>query len=228
MKKVIKLHESDIERLVKKIIKEQTAKEKFDIYNTKYGSSIGPGKYTPPTITPSFTMDASLFKNGIDKIDTNSQAFNDGKQKIADTIKKLGGNITIKVEGGASAVGSKEGYDNESLARRRSQNFINAIQKAFPETKFVVSANVGKSTVKNSPEAEKEQYVKLFFPGSMKGGSQMPAVDNTQLVMKPLGQVKRETKKEDGITYVKICHWVPQTSLGSALSSLKSAGGKEI
>jgi hypothetical protein len=233
MKKVIKLSENDLRNLVNRIINEQPigdyTKDFNDASNSKYGQSFGPGKFTGGNITQSVTMDGSLFKNGIDLIDKNSEAFKSGVEAIKKSIKNNPGQPVV-VRGGASAVGSKEGYDNESLANRRAQNFIKAVQPLFSNVKFnLKSPAVGVATVKNSPEANKEQFVKLFFGGSMKSGKQMPAVDNTQQVYRPMkGVSKEETKVEDNITYVKVCYWVPVKNVSTFMGSVKPTGAKKI
>ncbi len=233
MKKVIKLTENDFRNLVNRIINEQPigdyTKDFNDASANKYGQSVGPGKFTDGKITPSVTMDGSLFKNGIDLIDKNSEAFKSGVEAIKKSIQSNPGQ-PIAVIGGASAVGSKEGYDNEALATRRAQNFIKSVQSLFPNVKFnLKSPVVGKSTKKNSPEANKEQFVKLFFAGSMKSGKQMPAVDNTQQVYRPMkGVSKEETKVEDNITYVKVCYWVPVKNVSTFMGSVKPTGAKKI
>jgi hypothetical protein len=233
MKKVIKLTENDFRNLVNRIINEQPigdyTKDFNDASNSKYGQSVGPGKFTGGNITPSVTMDGSLFKNGIDLIDKNSEAFKSGVEAIKKSIQTNPGQPVI-VKGGASAVGSKEGYDNQALASRRAQNFVKAVQPLFPNVKFNLNnPEVGVATIKNSPEANKEQFVKLFFAGSIRPGKQMAAVDNTQQVYRPRkGVPKEETKVEDNITYVKVCYWVPLKNVSTFMGSVKPTGAKKI
>lgn len=247
MKKVIKLTESDVLDLVKKVIKEQETVSIKDYMagakgfktkpinnppnpDEKYGNSVGPGKeFQKGQYTPTVTLPSNLFKNGIDKIDMNSDAFRKGIDAIQKAVTSKGQNITINVEGGASAVGKKEGYDNDALAKRRAQNFVNSVNKEFPNVKFNISTKVGEATVKNSPAAEKEQYVKLTFPGTMSPSKTAQAVDNTQLVMrfkKPIKPV--EQKEVNKKIYYKVCYWVPRESFEVALSSVQKVGGIEV
>lgn len=233
MKRVIKLTENGFRNLVDRIINEQPVgnytNDFNDASNSKYGQSVGPGKFIDGRITPSITMDGSLFKNGIDVIDKNSEAFKSGVESIKKSILTNPGQPVI-VTGGASAVGSKEGYDNQALASRRAQNFVKAVQPLFPNVKFKLNnPSVGVATIKNSPEANKEQFVKLFFGGSIRPGKQMPAVDNTQQVYRPRkGVPKEETKVEDNITYVKVCYWVPLKDVTTFMGSVKTTGAKKI
>jgi hypothetical protein len=203
LKRTIRLTESKLKNLIKNI-----AEQNFPNPDEKYGNSVGPGKtFVLGQIVPPVTMDGSLFSNGVDKIDVTSDAYVKGINAIRDAIKK--GSTSITVEGGASAVGSKEGYDNNALAERRAKNFINSVRKEFPSINFKITTKVGKSTTKNSPEANREQYVKLTFPGRMSGGKIGPSVDNTQLKYKPLAPEKSDTKVIDGFKYVKKCYWMP-------------------
>jgi hypothetical protein len=63
-------------------------------------------------------------------------------------------------------VGNTQGYDNKALAARRRDNFIDYLKKidaidANPTLVSIIAGGtkVGKATVQNSPEAQKEQYV---------------------------------------------------------------------
>lgn len=246
MKKVVKLSENDLEKIVNSVLNEQDKLNVSDLMvpggrraaggfnpplpGEKYGESSGPGKLMRKgEYQPSVTMPSNLFKNGIDKIDTNSSAFKQGVDGIRKAIASKGENINISVEGGASAVGSKEGYDNESLAQRRAQNFIRAVQSQFPNVKFKVSTKVGSATTKNSPEAEREQYVKLTFPGSLSADKTAQAVDKTQLVMKykkPMKPIEKVKIREK--TYYKVCFWVPEESFEQVVSLIQSVKGIEV
>lgn len=176
MKKVVKLNESDIIRLVKKVLNEQPREmdplvpmpNVGDRLNRTAGSK---GSVEYNTVLDGKKLDGSLFGNAIDKIDKTSDvylsALNDFKKLASDVKNKNLGTVNINIEGGASAVGSAQGYDNNKLAQRRAQNFINAIKADIPNAPFMfkISSKVGKATVKNSPEAKAEQYVKITIPG---------------------------------------------------------------
>ena len=79
-------------------------------------------------ILKDLTIPSGMFLNGVDKIDTNSTEYKDALNKIKNVLNKTKGSITIGVQGGASAVGSDRGYNNQALANRRRDNFITAIK----------------------------------------------------------------------------------------------------
>jgi hypothetical protein len=246
MKRTIKLTEEDLNKIIGKILNEQDMINVNDLKTPgglklnqkniipqrgdKYGESRGPGKeFKKGDIVPSVTMPSNLFKNGIDKIDVNSDAFKKGVEGIKKAVAANGQNIIIAVEGGASKVGSAEGYDNNALAQRRARNFVAQVQNQFPSVNFKISTKVGDATVKNSPEAEREQYVKLTFPGSITTAKTGQSVDNTQLVMrykKPIKPV--ETKKVNTKTYYKVCYWVPKESFDKVMELISNVGGIEV
>lgn len=250
-KKTLRLSESELVNLVKNIVNEQgnlsiddlkragkpnvskqTAQDLFKVPQSKYGNSVGSGmEWGQKTIQVPTKMDGSLFLNGIDKIDTNSDAFQKGVQSIKSALSKTGNKqLTIDIEGGASAVGKKEGYDNDALAKRRAQNFINAVSPIFPNVKFnSPTSKVGKATVKNSPEANLEQYVKISFlvPG-LSTPIIGPAVDNTQQVMRLVKDLpKVEPEKIKTVELVRVCFLIPKSSLSTVGTVVDKIGGKQ-
>ena len=194
-----KLNESDLNRLAKKVVNEQQGEGKFT------GGGMGPGKFERKIKPYTITLDGSLFKNGVDKIDTSSSAFQKGVSSIGDAVFQTsmsGGKPTIQIVGGASAVGQKQGYDNNSLANRRANNFFNEVKKIFPQVKFIVGKPlVGVATVKNSPEAEAEQFVKLNIAGSEEELSMTPAIDHTTTKLNPI-PFKRKTPVKTEKIYI--------------------------
>jgi len=135
-------------------------------------------------------LTANLFGTGVDKIDTNSTAFQDAVQLLRwlwqQRYNQTGqADDKLIVRGSASAVGSSSGYDNYALAQRRANNLVNALQTWFnknkPKTeggaavidldwsaltkyvKITKDATVGKATKKGSPEALAEQCVYLIW-----------------------------------------------------------------
>lgn len=198
MSKVKKLTNSDMNRIVKKVISEQTN----PIYKPTWTGpgQRGPGPAGLDSVTKSYTvnMDGSLFKNGEDKIDTNSSQFKKGIDAIQTAISKSilsNGKTSIKIIGGASAVGNSTGYDNKALAQRRATNFYNIVKDKFPNVDFSMGQPVvGKSTVKNSNEANAEQFVKLVVSGSKTDLSTRQAIDHTavNLNIGPNKQKKKE------------------------------------
>jgi hypothetical protein len=145
---------------------------------------MGPGGLKSSQSSYSVTLPGSLFGNAIDKIDTNSEAFQKGVREIQNAIMSStmsgGKTATIQVVGGASAVGEKQGYDNKSLANRRANNFVKEVKKLFPNVNFTIGpAIVGVATKKDSPEARKEQFVQLNVSGTKTTLSDKPAIDKT-------------------------------------------------
>ena len=93
------------------------------------------------------------------------------------------------VNGGASKVGSSSGYDNEALAKRRRDNLINFIKKKIQDSRLKITpgtTEVGDATVKNSPEANEEQFVSVNITtsGKMNVPLDLGFQDNTS-VYKP-------------------------------------------
>ena len=228
MKKVVVLSEKHLKDVIQKVIFEQSfTPPKVD---DKFGSSVGPGRTAQiGGVTPSVTLPSGLFKNGVDKIDTNSVEFKNGVNAISKAVKKNGEKITIAIEGGASAVGQAEGYDNNLLAQKRAQNFTAQVKRMFPSVDFRIRTKVGVQTRKNSPEAEREQYVKLIFPGQLNPEKRYNAVDNTQLVMnykKPPKQI--EKKKINEALYYKVCYWIPEEHYNQVMSLIQKVGGIDV
>lgn len=176
MKKVVRLTESELTQLIKRVIMEQPKEmdplvpmpDSGNRLNRTAGQKGGVSGIS--TALDGKKLDGSLFGNAVDKIDKSSIAYtsalNDFK-KLSNDIKNKGlGNVTVNIEGGASAVGGAQGYDNNKLAQKRAENFINAIRADIPDAPifFKTSTKVGKATTKNSPEANAEQYVKISIP----------------------------------------------------------------
>jgi hypothetical protein len=175
--------------------------------------SPGPTQTTTKMVATPITLGAGLFLNGVDKIDTSSVEYQNGVKRIEQVSEKNGGSLDVTVTGGASAVGSPS-YDNEGLAKRRAQNFIDSVKDKFPNVKFNITTKVGKATVKNSPEANAEQFVKLNFSEPTLKSSTSPAIETTAAVMKnivPL--VKKVPKPKVEETKVSVCFDIPTSRL---------------
>ena len=160
-----------------------------DARPSKYGIKI------PKVIN----IDGSLFKNGIANIDKNNSKY---KEAIA-ALKKLSSNMSVNIIGGASDVGTKQGYDNQKLAMLRATNFIKAAKSDGVKVVMNPSGKVGKNTVKDSPGAEAEQFVKIDFT---KGGGFKPeeAVDATRVDNKKNWNGIDGGNKQTGKRY-KVC-----------------------
>lgn len=195
-------------------IDESELKEQPEVNPKKYTyKGEGPSNMTTKMVSSPVTLGAGLFLNGVDKIDKSSQEYLKGVAEIEKVSNRKGDNFDIVVIGGASAVGSPT-YDNKGLARRRSQNFINSVQGRFPNIKFTISTEVGKATVKNSPEANAEQFVKLNFTELSLKSNINPAIDNTAAVfqnIKPIvKKVKAPNPTEEKVT---VCFEIPTSRL---------------
>jgi hypothetical protein len=146
-------------------------------------------------------LDGTLFKLGVDKVDTNSEQFRNAIQAL-----KSIGTSTVEIEGGASAVGSDRGYDNEALAMRRANNFIKAARDAGVKAVMTSSNRVGKSTVANSPEANAEQYVKIKYKEAPMGYTVI-GIDNATVAKKPpmkADEIPQIKKGETGYKILKV------------------------
>lgn len=152
-------------------------------------------------------LDLSGIKTGSDQINpTDSKV----KKLILDigsvlNDKSVTGKINVIVTGGASAVGSKQGYDNKGLALRRANNLIDLIKKSIPGVgkKFTFTPKGvvgGESTSKlNSPEALKAQFVKINFNTEAMDIVPGKEVDSTSVILPSKG-----LSPEDGDTPVPL------------------------
>jgi hypothetical protein len=188
----------------------------------------GPGMDTSFNLPMPVLLTGALFLNGISKIDTNSDQFKKGVQAIQDAVSQ--GTTSISVEGGASAVGKAQGYDNNALAAARANNFINAVKPQFPNVTFNPSTKVGTATVKNSPEANAEQYVKLTFLSNRIEKGQGTPIDNTANFIRTLAPVVKNAPPTPPATtdLVSICFKVPRISLSVLKQAVKALGGTII
>jgi hypothetical protein len=188
-------------KLEGRLINEQPT-TKFDpLYKPTYVGGTegkrgpGPGGVEEKTKSYTVKMDGSLFKNGEDKIDTNSDAFKKGLTAISNAVAQsaMGGNpASIQIIGGASAVGQKQGYDNKGLAQRRANNFEAIVKTRFPNVNFTTGQPVvGTATEKNSSEANAEQFVKLVVSGSKTDLNMIPSRDKTAVNLN-IGPDKRK------------------------------------
>ena len=161
-------------------------------------------------------IDQSLFKNGLDSIDTQNPQFGE----VVAKLKTVSPNNKITIVGGASAVGSENGYDNISLAKRRAVNFLNALKSNGIDTsRYTTATQVGKATVKNSPEANAEQFVKIISkaPDKIEGAIDNTAVEKPQNKMQPI-------QRTGGDEFATIR--VPKKRLSQILDLLRKNGYK--
>ena len=152
------------------------------------------------TIPQTIELGSSLFKNGMANIDITNSGY---KNAIAG-LKKLESGISVEIIGGASAVGSGK-FDNNKLAMLRAANFIKAAQSDGVKVPMTPSGEVGVATVKDSPAAEKEQFVKIEFTKT--GRSDMTVGrDNTRVADKMGGRYIDDITGGGGEKYLfKMC-----------------------
>jgi hypothetical protein len=223
MARIIRLNESDLNKIVKKVISEQPN----SIYKpTRVGGTEGhrgPGPGGVDEIIKPYTvnLEGSLFKNGEDIIDTNDQQFQKGINAIRDAIIKTsmsGGKPTIQIIGGASAVGQKQGYNNMKLATSRANNYYNIIKDKFPKVKFTVGQPVVGVQTEKGDAANKEQFVKLFISGSKTDLSTRQAIDHTAVNLN-IGPNKKEKDKISTEKRYIVCFELTETELGRIKTS---------
>jgi hypothetical protein len=218
MKKIVKLNETEINQFITRVMNEAIAGGSYDT------SSIDKLKSKYPNgINVNMTSEgSSTFANGIDTINGNNPKI----RSILNTILagcgltniKCSRKVSVVVGGGASSVGSSSGYDNKSLATRRRDNFIewlNGLDIILTNKNFItISAGqtkVGKATVKNSPEAQKEQYVSAKITSQGRVDVKGVEGDNTNVSLP--GYDKKGPKQFDDTTDVKnfkrVCVKIP-------------------
>lgn len=146
-------------------------------------------------------LGSSLFKNGIANIDTS----NTGYKAAITKLKELPSGEPVDVTGGASAVGSKTfgKEQNQKLAMLRASNFIKAAKSDGVRATMTPSGKVGVETLKDSPAAEKEQFVKIEYV--KRGRSDMTTdLDNLRVDKKIPGGLEKVIKGGGGSLY-KMC-----------------------
>ena len=164
------------------------------------------------------------FSIGVDSLDPESKKFMDIVEIINDLLQNSKGEVKVKVSAGASGVGQGR-YDNQGLAERRRDNTIEALKKyPFIDSKRIVfipgKATVGKTTVKGSPEAEKEQFVMVEISGT--GSLNVPVTgvqgDNTNVYRPELFKFdgKKKNNDNDDFDFTKtkikrICLQLPES-----------------
>lgn len=192
----IRLTESELIRLVQQIVSEQPTNYnpnpipginypnlppsnviRKDIEKTASLHQRQPSSLTLLQPGQTITLGLNVFETGKSFINKNSQEF---KNAIG-ALVNLPQGTTIKVTGGASAVGSSRGYDNKALALRRANNMIAALKGTgkVNQLTFVPEGVVGKNTQYNSPGAKAEQFVKLTREQKTNVAISRPAIDNT-------------------------------------------------
>ena len=189
----IRLTESQIDRLMKQVVSEETPgvnqfqKGQYQSYSSQDYKATG----------------SNLFKMGQDQIDPNNSQIIDLVLKVQEAIKKAApGGITVTVNGGASntiwgnnAAGSPEAIKkNTELATKRRDNLIKYLKSkvSSPFLQLVPgTATVGK---KDSKDTEKDQFVSINVNGKGTTGKINVDRDNTSI---QYNVYDKKTKKTD-------------------------------
>jgi hypothetical protein len=165
------------------------------------------------------------FKNGISKINGNSTGIRNIINAILVAIgwttmtSKPTNKIKITVNGGASAVGNSTGFNNQKLAETRRDNLIAYIKSTLEDYLDYINISVGDATVgvadiKDSKEAEVEQYVSVTFKKSINIPVTGEIGDNTNVSQSPIyrNNKKGDNDEYDTVEYIKrICVQIPET-----------------
>jgi hypothetical protein len=117
-----------------------------------------------PMTIPIKSSGKNTFSNGIDKINPNDPKIKEISELIKNLLATNTGKIDVTVNGGASAVGKSDNYDNIALATRRRDNLINYLRQTFNSKSLNLipgTVKEGQETTKNSDAAMKEQYVSV-------------------------------------------------------------------
>jgi hypothetical protein len=156
------------------------------------GETGKPSEVNSFEVNTSLQIGEELFPTGKSNIKTNNTEF----KKLVQLCKNLPEGTPLEIIGGASAVGSP-GFDNKKLALDRANNLIEALKKAGVQGMlYKAQGVVGKSTIKDSPEALAEQFVKIKRLSKSMTQSASSAIDNT-VVKSPLPVILDDRKMED-------------------------------
>jgi hypothetical protein len=194
-----------------------------------FGGGSGAGKRptgsykvdTERAIQQNYNFDKSKMKTGSDDVDITNPEY----AKLATQLgmmlknKNIKGPITISVTGGASAVGSAQGYDNNALAQRRADKLIAQLRKDVPNLgskfKFTTKTKVGGEKKLNSPEAYKEQFVKVDFNyADIQNARSVIELDNTAVAPYVPGRGIKDDGDDDwdfpDVKIKRVCIRIPE------------------
>ena len=181
MKNVIKLTESDLYRIVKRVVNEQIKTSNPDVINKirrdnfinptvatnaiKKGAGVYKSDLTYKTVK-TFSFSKDQMETGSDVVKKETSEYKNLVKSLINTPSPKGGSkYKGVITGGASAVGTSSGYDNKALAKRRADKLLQALQQDVPNlnSKFTITTTgvVGTATKLNSSEAYKEQFVSV-------------------------------------------------------------------
>jgi hypothetical protein len=181
-----------------------------------------------------FNFTAADMETGSDDVDINSDVYKNLKKSLSSNSGNINGS-EVSIVGGASAVGSKQGYDNKALAGRRAEKLKAQLIKDIPglatKVKFKVTSIVGTSDKFNSPEALKEQFVmvSISIPGKgiIKTNSE---VDNTAVDtgFKVIRDEKNKFKFDKPMPESRICLRIPSNLESDFKLALKEFKDKHL
>ena len=210
--------EQELRKIIKKIITENSVNEALGGGNDmssidRLKSRYPNGFQVPSTITAS---GSNTFKNGVYEINTNSPSIKEIVSTVSGLVKNCGGPVTVIVNGSASAVGNSQGYDNKGLATQRRDALMKYLKGLnLSNVTFTAgAATVGKATVKDSPQAEKEQNVSATISCKGKMNATVTGVqgDNTNV---EINQYNKKGPKVDPeildttVKYKRVCVKIP-------------------
>ncbi len=151
-----------------------TQMRKDNYINPDYATNArgqGAGFYKSDTevlTTRTLKFGQDKMKSGSDEVDETTPQYRGLIQMLNDVPTPTGGKkYDIRILGGASDVGTAQGYDNKALAKRRADYFLRSLmknvknfnQKFTSKVTFIVG---GKETSKaNTKEAQEAQFVKV-------------------------------------------------------------------
>lgn len=190
MNRIVKLTESNLNKLVKRIIYEQQGLQLPPRDLTGFGPEAYPDRgdiSQDANMTRETTLGNTLFNLGSSVINTNSDEFR--------RALSLFGNNTIGsaiITPGVSAVTFRgepaNGPKNIALGQSRAKNLITALKNALPNlrTEFRTGETVvGRNNIPNSEGANKEQFVKISYTTTSQIKVPQNPGENTKTLIKP-------------------------------------------
>ena len=190
MEKKYKLTESNLNKLVKRIVYEQEGLKLPPRDLTGFGPEAYPDRgdiSQDAQMQREMQLGKALFKLGSDIVNTESNEFKQALGVFGRNIIK-----TAIITPGVSAVSYRgedaNGPKNIALGQNRAKSFIAALKNAIPnlQTQFSIQATlVGKNNVPNSPEANAEQFVNIKYSSTENMQIPMNPGENTKTLIKP-------------------------------------------
>jgi len=201
MKKVLKLTESELVRMVKRVVNEQM--NDYGRINPSFPSKAGELYGTTPTYKKYDEAVGKVLTVGHDAIKTGTAIIDPNSSDVVNMIKQLKSippNSKLTVTGSASAVGNNNPNwgpkKNKELAIARANALIKILQsKLGNKFEFEVTSKVGNATKPESPEALEQQSVSLQIKtlGGTPGGVER---DNTSVQLRAGGDMMGGSKSK--------------------------------